>query len=288
MVRHRRPGARRHPGPDPGRRGGSGDPRPGAGKASERHALIDGSDPRTRQLPARDHPPAAARRGVARSTVAPAVLSLILVALVLLSRLLAAAMGLRRGELALASLRGYSRRQLWFLGMLEPLLILVLATPLGVALGYLTPRVLARQWLVPGLPVPFVLASGVAVLGGRAGHRPGGGAGGARRGQRAAQRPDRRRTPSHARRAAPRDRAAGPGRGRGRGARRGREPEPPAGPRRDRPGPADAARRRGRAALWPAGPGCRRAVGPVVVADAARCRRTSPPGPCVAAARAPS
>jgi putative ABC transport system permease protein len=104
------------------------------------------------------------RRGVARSTVAPAVLSLILVALVLLSRLLAAAMGLRRGELALASLRGYSRRQLWFLGMLEPLLILALATPLGVALGYVATRVLARRWLVPGLPVPFVLASGLAVV----------------------------------------------------------------------------------------------------------------------------
>ncbi len=104
------------------------------------------------------------RRGVARSTVAPAVLSLILVALVLLSRLLAAAMGLRRGELALASLRGYSRRQLWFLGMLEPLLILVLATPLGVVLGYLSSRALAREWLVPGLPVPFVLGSALAVV----------------------------------------------------------------------------------------------------------------------------
>jgi putative ABC transport system permease protein len=106
-----------------------------------------------------------ARRGVARSTVAPAVLSLILVALVLLSRLLAAAMGLRRGELALASLRGYGRRQLWFLGMLEPLLILVAAIPGGVLLGYLTSRYLAHRWLVAGLPVPFVLASGLAVTG---------------------------------------------------------------------------------------------------------------------------
>ena len=93
------------------------------------------------------------------------MLSLILVALVLLSRLLAAAMGLRRGELALASLRGYGRRQLWFLGMLEPLLILAVATPLGVVLGYLAARVLARRWLVPGLPVPFVLASALAVVG---------------------------------------------------------------------------------------------------------------------------
>ncbi len=105
-----------------------------------------------------------ARRGVARSTVAPAVLSLILVALVLLSRLLSAAMILRRGELALASLRGYGRRQLWFLGMLEPLLILAAATPIGVAAGYLASRALAGRWLVPGLPVPFVLASGVAVV----------------------------------------------------------------------------------------------------------------------------
>ena len=105
------------------------------------------------------------RRGVTRSTVEPAVLSLILVALVLLSRLLSAAMTLRRGELALASLRGYGRRQLWFLGMLEPLLILVCATPLGIAAGYLGARELAHRWLVPHLPVPFILASALAVVG---------------------------------------------------------------------------------------------------------------------------
>jgi hypothetical protein len=105
------------------------------------------------------------RRGVTRSTVEPAVLSLILVALVLLARLLAAAMTLRRGELALASLRGYGRRQLWFLGMVEPLLILAVATPVGVLLGYVASRVLARRWLVPGLPVPFVLTSALAALG---------------------------------------------------------------------------------------------------------------------------
>jgi putative ABC transport system permease protein len=134
-------------------------------RASEHHSLLTGLTLEAgNSLPETTHQ-LLVRRGVARSTVAPAVLSLILVALVLLSRLLAAAMGLRRGELALASLRGYSRRQLWFLGMLEPLLILAVATPLGVALGYLTSRVLARQWLVPGLPVPFVLASGLAVLG---------------------------------------------------------------------------------------------------------------------------
>jgi putative ABC transport system permease protein len=105
------------------------------------------------------------RQGVTSATVAPAVLSLILVALVLLSRLLAAAMILRRGELALASLRGYNRRQLWFLGMLEPLLILTLATPMGVVVGYLGSRLLARRWLVPRLPVPFMLESALAAMG---------------------------------------------------------------------------------------------------------------------------
>jgi hypothetical protein len=134
-------------------------------QAAEHHGLLTGMS-----LESGNQIPAIARqllnrRGVARSTVAPAVLSLILVALVLLSRLLSAAMALRRGELALASLRGYRRRQLWFLGMLEPLLILAFATPLGVALGYLGSRVLARRWLAPGLPVPFVLASGLAVVG---------------------------------------------------------------------------------------------------------------------------
>ncbi len=105
------------------------------------------------------------RRGVTRSTVQPAVLSLVLVALVLLSRLLAASMTLRRGELALASLRGYGRRQLWFLGMLEPLVILGLATPLGVVVGYVGSRRLAHRWLIPDLPVPFILASALAVVG---------------------------------------------------------------------------------------------------------------------------
>ncbi|MGI8702041.1 MAG: FtsX-like permease family protein [Nocardioidaceae bacterium] len=95
------------------------------------------------------------RRSTARSTVAPAVVSVVLVALVLLARLFAAAMELRRTELALASLRGYSRRQMWLLGLVEPVLTVLLATPLGLVGGYLCYRALARTWLVPGLPVPL-------------------------------------------------------------------------------------------------------------------------------------
>ena len=48
------------------------------------------------------------------------MISLVLVALALLLRLLMAAADLRLPELALASLRGLSRRQLWGLGLSEP------------------------------------------------------------------------------------------------------------------------------------------------------------------------
>ncbi len=102
---------------------------------------------------------AKARRDTAVQTVTPAVLSLILVALVLLGRLLMGAMELRRPELALASLRGIGRRQLWVLGLLEPVLVLVIATPIGIAGGYAGARILAADWLVPGLPLHFGLSS---------------------------------------------------------------------------------------------------------------------------------
>src|SRR6185437_4603061 len=105
------------------------------------------------------------RRSTAQSTVAPAVVSVILVALVLLLRLLSAAMELRRSELALASLRGFSRRQMWVLGLLEPALMMVIATPIGIVGGYLSTRALAGAWLLPGLPMPLRTASVLAALG---------------------------------------------------------------------------------------------------------------------------
>lgn len=110
----------------------------------------------------------AQRQDTAQQTVTPAVLSLILVALVLLVRLLTAAMDLRRAELALASLRGIGRRQLWVLGLLEPVLMLAVAAPLGLAAGYLAAQALAAAWLVPGLPLRFGLSSVVFATGGLA------------------------------------------------------------------------------------------------------------------------
>ncbi len=104
------------------------------------------------------------QQSTARSSIAPAVLSLVLVALALLMRLLNAASELRVPELALASLRGVTARRLWGLGLAEPLVILLIATPLGVAFGIGLSVVLVRSWLVPGLPLPLPWASWVAAL----------------------------------------------------------------------------------------------------------------------------
>jgi len=95
----------------------------------------------------------------ARSSIAPAVLSLVLVALALLLRLLMAASEARVPELALASLRGLPSRQMWRLGLSEPLAVIAAAVPVGAVIGPVLALVLVRWWLVPGLPLPFPAAS---------------------------------------------------------------------------------------------------------------------------------
>ena len=102
------------------------------------------------------------QQSTARNSIAPAVLSLVLVALALLMRLLNAASELRVPELALASLRGVTARRLWGLGLAEPVVILLIATPVGVAFGIGLSALLVRSWLVPGLPLPLPGASWIA------------------------------------------------------------------------------------------------------------------------------
>ncbi len=114
-------------------------------------------------------------RGTARDTVTPAVVSLVLVALALLARLLGAAADQRRHELALGSLRGLSARQMWAFGLAEPVLLLLLATPAGFALGYATTLWLSRRWLVSGI---------ASVAGHRKRHRRRAGPPGGRGGER--------------------------------------------------------------------------------------------------------
>ena len=100
----------------------------------------------------------------ASASIAPAVISLVLVALALLLRLLMAAADLRLPELALASLRGLPRRRLWALGLSEPLTLLLLSIPVGGALGVGLALGLVRWWLVPGLPLPLPWTAALAGL----------------------------------------------------------------------------------------------------------------------------
>jgi hypothetical protein len=92
------------------------------------------------------------QQDTARSSIAPAVISLVLVALALLLRLLMAAADLRLPELALASLRGLGRRQMWALGLSEPVSLLVLSLPVGGVVGIGLSLALVRWWLVPAGP----------------------------------------------------------------------------------------------------------------------------------------
>ncbi|WP_299923277.1 FtsX-like permease family protein [uncultured Nocardioides sp.] len=106
-------------------------------------------------------------RRAALLAVAPAVVSLVLVALALLSRLTSAAGELRVPDLALASLRGADRRRTWLLALSEPLLLVAVAVPFGVAGGAALTWALVRAWLPAGVPVPlpsYVVLACVAVV----------------------------------------------------------------------------------------------------------------------------
>ena len=107
---------------------------------------------------------ARSQEDTARASIAPAVLSLVLVALALLLRLLMAASSLRLPELALASLRGVTEWRLWALGLVEPLALLVIAIPLGALGGLGLSFGLTRWWLTPGLPLPLPLSALVSAV----------------------------------------------------------------------------------------------------------------------------
>ena len=76
----------------------------------------------------------------------------------------------RSGEIALAKLRGMTPRATVIFGLGEPVALLVVALPLGLALAYVTDVVLAGRYLVAGTSVSItpavLLALGVCFLGG--------------------------------------------------------------------------------------------------------------------------
>lgn len=76
----------------------------------------------------------------------------------------------RGGEIALAKLRGLRTGSTVAFGLVEPLVVLVLAVPLGIALGVLAVVGIAHAQLAPGIPVVLtsygVLAALAATAGG--------------------------------------------------------------------------------------------------------------------------
>ena len=103
-------------------------------------------------------------RDTASKTVTPAVVSLVLVALALLVRLLGAAADQRRNELALGALRGMNSRQMWIFGLAEPFVLLLVAAPLGVLIGYGLAVWLSGIWLVEGVAVTIGAKSILAAV----------------------------------------------------------------------------------------------------------------------------
>jgi hypothetical protein len=61
----------------------------------------------------------------------------------------------RDQDLVLANLRGISPRAMWAIALREPLVLMVVAAPLGAVLGWLIAFATARAELIAGVPVPF-------------------------------------------------------------------------------------------------------------------------------------
>lgn len=71
----------------------------------------------------------------------------------------------RSSEVALSKLRGLATGAAVAFGLAEPLLLLVLSTPLGLALGWLLTRLLVGYRLLPGTPVALTPATFAVVAG---------------------------------------------------------------------------------------------------------------------------
>jgi hypothetical protein len=107
--------------------------------------------------------------GLMQSIVIVVDLQLVLLALFVLFGLVTRTAEAREHEVALAKLRGFRLRSVLVVGLLEPLVMLTLALPLGVLLAFVLMRI-AQPLLLPGglvSPQPLVLwAALVAYAGG--------------------------------------------------------------------------------------------------------------------------
>ena len=103
---------------------------------------------------------------LSRVTLA-AVVPLVVLALLLLYVLIAAAAEVRRNEVALAKLRGFSTAKVVRFAVAEPATVLVAAVPVGIALAVVASRVIGNVWLgsTPFVVTPQAVASAVVVAG---------------------------------------------------------------------------------------------------------------------------
>ena len=101
---------------------------------------------------------------LSRVTLA-AVVPLIVLALLLLFVLIASAAEVRRQEVALAKLRGFSSRKVVRFAVAEPAAVLLSTIPVGIGLAVLLERTIARTWLgsTPFVVTPQAVVSAVVV-----------------------------------------------------------------------------------------------------------------------------
>jgi hypothetical protein len=98
------------------------------------------------------------------TTIAVIDLQLLLLVLMVLFGIAGRTAAERDQDLALANLRGLSPRSIWAVALREPFVLIVAATPVGAALGWLLALATARANLLAGTPVPFdSLALGAAL-----------------------------------------------------------------------------------------------------------------------------
>lgn len=102
-----------------------------------------------------------------RTIVAAVALELVLLSLLVLYQVASSNSAARSGDLEVAELRGLRRRSIALLALREPALLLAVATPVGIALGWLIVAVLAGHLLEPGSRAALdllALAAGVATF----------------------------------------------------------------------------------------------------------------------------
>lgn len=98
---------------------------------------------------------------LSRITVA-AVAPLVVLGLLLLYGLVAAGADVRRQNVALAKLRGLSRRGVLAFALAEPVAVIVIAIPIAVAAAWALTRLIANSWLGSQTPVGFGASAVVA------------------------------------------------------------------------------------------------------------------------------